>query len=312
MGQPLDNRLKTIFNKSMPPDGNTEETSPAPVPVPTPEPAPPTGPEPIQAQAREMAKEGADYADRLLAKAKNEAAKGLDKVLDKLTDLGCPLLKLISGGSSFIAELFGPATMWLPKVSLVAAGYGLDKLGRRMMEKYPASKGAQRVGRLARAIGGPAYKGGALGGMANMLINTVLPPGYDKSLPAVEAAAKDSYHFVDGIINGATSLNQQLVDIKTPVEGWVTANLGTEAGQQVNPAIDAVSSTIGTVGQELGTAGPQLGEMGKKALEVGGSIGDFLRTPFGRVAGAVGLGGLAYSFLKKIGFYKGPPAPSVA
>ncbi len=306
-----------------------DEAAPGPAPddtepeVETPEPAPTPEPE----------------EPGVFERLKKSVAKKIDKVLDTATNVAVPVLKYVGGGASFLAEFLGPTTLWLPKVALVGAGYGLDKLGSR----HPGS----RACRLAKALGEGAWKGGAFGGLAGVAVNLALPHRVDQvmHLPGGSVELKTAptdvlreqfRSFLEGtgtalgqMINQAKEftgmvkakglaavperLDQALpgMGVKEGIEkgaGFVSTQTGEVVGQvkdqvvQLAPEVEQYSRAALDQAKDAGQAGLDLAVQGKEQLA------DFLKTPLGRVVGAVGLGALTHKLLKAVGFYKEKPA----
>ena len=93
--------------------------------------------------------------------------KAINNGLDTLTKIGVPILKYGGVGVSAAAEIIGLPVLWPAKLALVAAGYGIDKLSTEN------PKG--RLGKLTKALGEGAWKGGAFGFASSILLNTVMP-----------------------------------------------------------------------------------------------------------------------------------------
>jgi hypothetical protein len=113
---------------------------------------------------------------------KDILGKAADRALDKISQAGYYVLKYGVGMPlGFAAELVGPATLWLPKVALLAAGYGLDKLGGL----HPGGK----IARLVKGLGEGLWKGGGLGLVTGLVADKLLPGAYQNM--GLDAAGRE-------------------------------------------------------------------------------------------------------------------------
>jgi hypothetical protein len=234
-----------------------------------------------------------ELAGNIFGELKAGVVGGVNAVLDKLTTAGVYVLKYGGSGLSFLVEVFGPTTLWIPKVALVGAGWGLDKLGSR----FPNS----RVCRLAKALGEGAWKGGAIGGLTNLAVNLILPPevkftmhgthAVKEAILPTDAAARDIYTFLNGI------RQQGLPGLAAQAEKFTVAQaqaVSPEFGKQVAGAIQGGKETVAQVAGQIGPIGPQIDQMTQMAAAGKDQLAQFLTTPVGRIAGIFGIGGLVY------------------
>ncbi|GEM_PF-4611114 len=222
---------------------------------------------------------------------KKRLGQKLDYILETLTKAGIPLLRFSGTGMSFLAELLGPTTSWLPRISLVAAGYGLDRLGRR----HPNS----RISRLAQALGNGVWKGGVFGWLTNVVVNKVLPAGVvgDKQISPTTTLPEATHEVVSTLFKGGEEISEKAAALAEKVGQSLVVEM---TGGTIQTGAEAVSAVVG----------PEIQTVTKIGEEAYYGLNQFLKSPFGRLTSTIGLSTVIYKFLQKIGFYKKTSQPA--
>ena len=200
----------------------------------------------------------------------NAVGKAADNALDRLSQGGYYVMKYIVGMPlGFAAELVGPATMWLPKVALIGAGYGLDKLGSR----HPDG----RIARLVKGLGEGLWKGGAFGFLANAVV--------DKLAPGSTQVLADKIHTLDiPSIIAKGQLGQTIVSQAGIAKDAIQAR-GTDTLKFAASATqDQFNKTFGAAANEIGKTA-YVGALGAAK-----GVTEAVANTFGTPGQEVGLG----------------------
>jgi len=168
---------------------------------------------------------------------KDILGKAANTALDKISQAGYYVMKYGVGMPvGFAAELVGPATMWLPKIAVIGAGYGLDKLGSR----HPDGK----IARLVKGLGEGLWKGGAVGLAANIVADKIMPGTtrtITETIGGIPMTSTVPVSFTDGLADKIHALDIPSI-ISTGNVGAAMGGktIGEFAGDQVNAGYNAV------------------------------------------------------------------------